>query len=92
MRQKSYFRATDNEVLKQLELKRELFNTIRKRQIKFFGHIKRHNSILKDILEGKIQGNRSRGRQRLKWTDNIKRWTGETITVNTIKSRNRVEW
>jgi alpha-glucuronidase len=54
--------------------------------------VKRHNSILKDILEGKIQGKRSRGRQRLKWTDNINRWTGETLAVNTIKSRNRVEW
>jgi hypothetical protein len=60
--------------------------------MKFFGHIKRHDSILKDILEGKSQGKLSRDRQRLKWTDNIKRWTGETLAVNTIKSRNRVEW
>jgi hypothetical protein len=72
-------------------MKRELFNTVRKRQMKFFGHIKRHNSILKDTLEGKIQGKRSRGRQRLKLTDNIKKWTGETLAVNTIMSRNRVE-
>jgi hypothetical protein len=83
---------TNNEVLKQLKLKRELFNTILKRQMKFFGHIKRHNSLLKDTLEGKIQVKRSRGRQRLKWTDNIKRWTGETLALKTIKSRNRVEW
>jgi hypothetical protein len=60
--------------------------------MKFFGHIKKHNSILKDILEGKIQGKSSRGRQRLKWTDNIKEWTGKTLAVSTIKSRNRVEW
>jgi hypothetical protein len=57
----------------------------------FFGHIKWHNSIFKNI-EGKIQGKRSRGRQRLKWIDNIKIWTGETLAVNTIKSRNSVEW
>jgi hypothetical protein len=25
---------------------------------------------------------------RLKWTDNIKRWTEETLAVNTIKSKN----
>ena len=47
-------KKTNYEVLKQLKLKRELLNTVRKRQMKFFGHIKRHNSILKDILEGKI--------------------------------------
>jgi hypothetical protein len=85
-------KKTNNEVLKQVKMTRELFSTIRKRQMKFFGHIKRHNNILKDILEGKIQGKRSRSRQRLKWTDNIKRWTGESLAVNTIKSRNRVEW
>jgi hypothetical protein len=44
-------KKTKNEVLKQLKLKRELFNTVSKRLMKFFGHIKRHNSILKDILE-----------------------------------------
>jgi preprotein translocase subunit SecE len=42
-------KKTNNEVLKQLKLKRELFNTVRKRQMNFFGNIKRHNSILKDI-------------------------------------------
>jgi hypothetical protein len=36
-----------------LKLKRELFNTVHKKQMKFFSHIKRHNSILKDILEEK---------------------------------------
>jgi hypothetical protein len=59
--------------------------------MKFFGHLKRHNSILKDILEGKIKGERSRGRQRLKWTDNIKRLTEKTLAVNTIKLRKRIE-
>jgi hypothetical protein len=51
-----------------------------------------YNIILKDILERKIQGKQSRGRQRLKWIDNIKRWTGEILAVNTIKSRIIVEW
>jgi hypothetical protein len=31
------------------------------------------------------------GRQRLKWNNNIKKWTWEILAVNTIKSRNRVE-
>jgi ribosome biogenesis protein Nip4 len=51
-------KKTNNEVLKQLKLKSELFNTVRKTEMKFFVHIKRHNSILKDILEGQIQGKR----------------------------------
>jgi hypothetical protein len=38
------------------------------------------------------EGKRSIGRQRLKWTNNINIWTRETLAVNTIMSRNRVEW
>jgi ribonucleotide reductase beta subunit family protein with ferritin-like domain len=34
-------KKTNNKVLKQLKLKRELLNTVRKRQIKFFGHIRK---------------------------------------------------
>jgi hypothetical protein len=59
--------------------------------MKCFGHIKRHTSILKGILKGKIKGTRNRCRQRLIWTGYIKRWTGETIAEKIIKSRNRVE-
>jgi hypothetical protein len=44
------------------------------------------------LMHVNIQGKRSRGRQRLKRIDNIKRWTGEPLAVNTIQSRNIVEW
>jgi hypothetical protein len=35
-------KKTNNEILKQLKLKRKLFNPVCKRQMKFFGHTKRH--------------------------------------------------
>jgi hypothetical protein len=44
-------KKTNNEVLKQLKLKRELFNTIRQGQIRFFGHIKRHSILKKKIFK-----------------------------------------
>jgi hypothetical protein len=59
----------------------ELLNT-RKRQLKLFEHLKRHNILLKDILEGKIKSKRSRGRKRIKWTDmKRKRLTEKTISA-----------
>ncbi|GFS20178.1 endonuclease-reverse transcriptase [Elysia marginata] len=57
-------KKTNQEVCEHLGTRRELVNTIKTRKIKHFGHIKRHASFLRDVLEGKIEGSRPRGRQR----------------------------
>ena len=57
-------RKTNEEVLQLAETKRSLMTTIRKRQLKFVGHINRKNGLEKTVLCGKIEGKRSRGRQR----------------------------
>ena len=43
--------------------------------MRYAGHILRHDSLQKSLLEGMIEGKRSRGRQRLTWMDNIKEWS-----------------
>ncbi|GFO08001.1 UDP-glucuronosyltransferase 2a1-like [Plakobranchus ocellatus] len=35
----------------------------------------------KNIMEGKVQGGRRRGRQRKRWDDNIKDWTGLELRI-----------
>jgi hypothetical protein len=42
-------KKTNIEVLNQLKVKKELLNTIKPRQMRYFGHIKRHNKIMKTI-------------------------------------------
>ncbi|GFR69246.1 endonuclease-reverse transcriptase [Elysia marginata] len=39
--------------------------------MKYYGHLRRHDSIQKRILEGKIDGRRGRGRRRQTWLGNI---------------------
>ena len=85
-------RVTNKEVLRRLNTQRTLLDTIKNRKMKFFGHIKRHNTIMKDILEGKMKGTRPRGRPRAQWTDNIKQWTGLTMAECSRLVMNRVEW
>ena len=46
-------KKTNKEVLKTLNMKKELLREIKIRQIKYFGHIKRHDTLLKTLLEGK---------------------------------------
>ena len=54
-----------------------LVGLVKERKIKYFGHVKRHQSLLKDVLEGRVEGSRPRGRtqnqlgrecQELEWT------------------------
>lgn len=43
---------TKKEVLDQLALKREILKTVRTRQVRHFGHVKRHNSLVEDPARG----------------------------------------
>ena len=42
------------------------------RQLKFFGHVMRKQKLEHDIICGKIRGKHARGRQRLKFMDQLK--------------------
>jgi hypothetical protein len=44
-------KKTNKAVLEVLGIKQDLLNEVKTRQLKYFGHIKRHNFLLKSILE-----------------------------------------
>ncbi|KAI8494650.1 hypothetical protein Bbelb_278760 [Branchiostoma belcheri] len=56
-----------------------LLTTVRRRILQRFGHITRHTSLAKTILQGTLEGGRKRGRQRKTWLDNIKEWTSLNV-------------
>src|SRR3984885_9688321 len=60
---------SNEEVLKQVNEKRSLMNTIRTRQKNWIGHVLRSNSLQRDIMEGKMEGRKGRGRPRKKLLD-----------------------
>ena len=49
---------------------------VKKRKLKWYGHISRSSGMTKTILQGTVEGARRRGRQKKRWEDNIKEWTG----------------
>ncbi|GFS04307.1 endonuclease-reverse transcriptase [Elysia marginata] len=77
-------KKTNQEVCEHLGTRKELVNTIKTRKVKYFGH-----SFLKDVLEGKIEGSRPRGRR---WIDDITEWTGKDIHQCTVKAQDRAKW
>ena len=52
----------------------------------------RSSGLAKTILQGTVQGRRQRGRQRKRWENNIKEWTGLECNIILRKSENREKW
>ena len=50
---------------------RTLMKSIRQRQLRFLGYTIREESIEKLAIEGKVEGKRARGRQRLTYMDGL---------------------
>ena len=64
-------KRTNESILEETNQERTLINTIRKRQLKFLGHICRHKGLEFLSLTGKIEGTRSKGRQRITFLDSL---------------------
>ena len=64
-------KRTNESILVETIQERSLINTIRKRQLKFLGHICRHKGLEFLSLTGKIEGTRSRGRQKITFLESL---------------------
>jgi len=69
-----------------------LLSTIRRRKMRWFGHINRSHSLADTILQVAVDGVRDRGRPRTSWLGNIVKWTGKTVREIHAASHNRKEW
>ena len=60
------------EVLRIVGEERMLIKSCKERQKKWVGHILRHDGLLKDVIEGRLERKRLRGRKRIMMLDSIK--------------------
>ena len=49
---------------------------VKRRKLQWYGHASRLSGLAKTILQGIMKGGRRQGRQRKRWEDNIRQWTG----------------
>ena len=70
----------------------ELLTLVKKRKLRWFGHVSRSSGLAKTILQGTVKGKRKRGRQKKRWEDNIKEWTGMDFASSTRTAENRSRW
>lgn len=57
--------VTNEEVLLRVGEERAMLNTIMNRKKNWIGHVLRREGLFKDIIEGKMEGKRTRGRKRM---------------------------
>ena len=50
------------------------------------------SGLAKTILQGTVKGGRRPGRQRKRWEDNIKEWTGLEFAKSQRAVENREKW
>ena len=65
---------------------------VKKRKLKWYGHISRSSGMAKTILQGTVNGARRRGRQKKRWEDNINEWTGMGFGDSLRAAEDREWW
>ena len=70
-----------------------LMSQIRRRRLRYYGHIARGGSLENDIAEGMVPGKRSKGRPAVKWSDDLRMTVADRSFANAKRlTGNRVEW
>ena len=65
----------------------DLLTTVKRRKLQWYGHLSRSSDLAKTILQSTVKGGRRQGRQRKRWEDNTRKWTG----LEFAKSQRAVE-
>ena len=71
---------------------KDLLTIVKRRRLQWYGHVSRSSGPTKTILEGTVKGGRRLGRQRKRWEDNIKKWTGLEFGRSQRAVENRKKW
>ena len=68
----------------------DLLTIVKRRKLQRYGHVSRSSGLAKTILQGTVKvGRKKKGRQRKRWEDNIRKWTGLEIAKSQRAVENR---
>ena len=73
-------RVSNDVVLHRAGTKREIMKIIRQRQLRFLGHVMRSQQLENVCMTGRIEGQRGRGRPRVKLVDSLAKVVGGGVT------------
>ena len=80
----------NEDVLQEIDEERKLLNVIKERQKNWIGHVLRGEGLLKEVIEGRYQGTRARGRRRKAMLDDLK--GNRSYRELKMLAQDRVNW
>ena len=85
--------VTNEEVRAKIQLAigphEDLLTIVKGRRLKRYGHVSRSSGLAKTSLRGTVKGGRRQGRQRKRWKDSIREWTGLEFAMSKRAVENR---
>ena len=70
----------------------DLLTIIKRGKLQWCDHVSRSSGLAKTILQGTVKGGRRQGRQRKRWDDNVREWTGLEFGKSQRAVENREKW
>ena len=67
-------------------------NIRKRRKLQWYGHVSHLSRLSKTILQATVKGGRGQSRQRKRWEDNIREWTGLEFGKSQRAVENREKW
>ena len=61
-------------------------------KLQWYGHVSLSSGLAKTILQSTVKRGRRQGRQRKRWEDNIREWTGLEFAKSQRAVENREKW
>ena len=65
---------------------------VKRRKLQRYGHVSRSSGLAKTILQGTMKGGRRQGRQRKRYEDKIREWTGLEFGKSQRAVESRGKW
>ena len=69
-----------------------LLPIVKRRKLRWYGHVSRSSGLAKTILQGTVKGGRRQGRQQKRCENNIRKWTGLEFAKSQRAVENREKW
>ena len=65
---------------------------VKRRKLQWYGHVSCSSGLVKTILQGTVKGGRRQGRQKKRWENNIREWTGLEFAKSQREVESREKW
>ena len=70
----------------------DLLTIVKRRKLQWYVHVSCSSGLAKTILQSTVKGERRQGRQKKRWEDNIREWTGLEFAMSQRAVENREKW